>query len=79
MEISLVELAVAVITICLIVIGLSVCGAALARSKEERRATSERVVCRLCLSVFEAQGRERNVHCPNCGGKTGRRGPTPLG
>ena len=48
-------------------------------AKEEKRALRERVVCRLCLAVFESRAGERVEHCPECGAKTDNRGPTPLG
>ena len=47
--------------------------------RRERRARRGQAVCRLCLAVFEADGRLGNHRCPHCGATTGNEGPTPLG
>jgi rRNA maturation endonuclease Nob1 len=48
-------------------------------AKHERRAVRDRVVCRLCLAVFEATSRDPVQTCPECGGETERGGSRPLG
>ena len=48
-------------------------------AKHERRAVRNRVVCRLCLAVFEASSRDPVQTCPECGGATERGGSRPLG
>jgi hypothetical protein len=47
--------------------------------KRERRARRKHAVCRLCLAVFEADGRLGTHRCPHCDAETGNEGPTPLG
>lgn len=48
-------------------------------ARRERRALRDRVVCRLCLAVFEAGSRDPVQVCPDCGGLTNREGAKPLG
>ena len=76
---SLTELAFWVIGVALILVIVGAWGAHWASAKEERRSVRDRAVCRLCLAVFETPGRERTLECPECGAKTDRQGPTPLG
>ncbi|MBB5350033.1 putative paraquat-inducible protein A [Haloferula luteola] len=48
-------------------------------AKTERKALEKKAVCRLCLAVFEVDGRFDEHHCPQCHASTGQEGPTPLG
>ncbi len=48
-------------------------------AKREKKARNRRAVCRLCLAVFEVDGRFEDHRCPHCHGSTGHDGPTPLG
>ncbi|MEP4079640.1 hypothetical protein [Haloferula sp.] len=45
----------------------------------ELRSLRHRIVCRLCLAVFEESGRQPVVECPECKAKTNRGGPQALG
>ena len=45
----------------------------------EKRSLRDRIVCRLCLAVFEDSGRQPVVKCPECQAKTNRGGPQALG
>jgi predicted RNA-binding Zn-ribbon protein involved in translation (DUF1610 family) len=47
--------------------------------KAEQKSVKRRMVCRLCLAVFESSGHETEVDCPECGARTGIRGPQALG
>lgn len=78
-DLSLTELAFWVIGLAMLVVVLGGWGSSLRSHKEERRSARSRSVCRLCLAVFQSDGRETEQHCPECGAKTDRGGPTPLG
>lgn len=45
----------------------------------EKRSQHQRIICRLCLAVFQSPGRQAVVKCPECGGKTNRGGSKSLG
>ncbi len=36
------------------------------RLRTEAQSAADRVVCRLCLHVFEAHGHDRIISCPQC-------------
>lgn len=78
-EISLTDLAVVVLGISMIMVIFFAWLSRWTEAKNEKRALRDRVICRLCLAVFDAAGRETEQSCPECGAKTGRQGPTPLG
>lgn len=78
-ELSLTELAAAAIGASMVLIALFAWISRWSNGNAERRSLRHRAVCRLCLAVFEVRGGERDLTCPECGGKTGPQGPTPLG
>jgi len=78
-EISLTELAFWVLGLAMIVVLLGGWGSSWRSFKQERRSARYRSICRLCLAVFRSDGRETEQRCPDCGAKTDRGGPTPLG
>lgn len=78
-ELTFAELAFWVLGLTLIVILVGAWSARWSNAKEERRSIKERAMCRLCLAVFDSPGRERVRDCPECGARTDRKGPTPLG
>lgn len=49
------------------------------RKKEWERTRDQQRVCRLCLAVFVPPSRDRIQQCPECGARTGPKGPRPLG
>lgn len=78
-ELSLTELALVVVGGVLAVGALGILLSGLADRRADRAALRTRVICRLCLAVFEDHGRDRQLKCPACGADTGRDGPQPLG
>lgn len=78
-ELTLTELAVAVMLAAMLLTGLFAWISRWSRGGAERAAVKSRVVCRLCLAVFEDTSRDEVLKCPACGAKTGRGGPQPLG
>lgn len=78
-EVSLRELAVGVIAVSMVLVLLFTWISHWSNRNAERRSLRRRIVCRLCLAVFENPGRERMVECPDCGARTDRRGPQALG
>lgn len=78
-ELSLGELAVRVIGGSMGIVLLLVASERRRSTRRERRAVRDRVICRLCLAVFEASSRDPEQICPECGGATDRKGPRPLG
>jgi len=47
--------------------------------RRERIALRQRVICRLCLHVFEDHGTSKLVDCPACGSKNERGRDQRLG
>ena len=78
-EIGFTTFAAACLGICLALVALFSWISRSSHEKRERRARQQHAVCRLCLAVFEADGRLGTHRCPHCGGSTGNEGPTPLG
>ncbi|MBK1827581.1 hypothetical protein JIN81_11165 [Haloferula rosea] len=78
-EMTLTELACWVLGIVMILVVVGGWGSTWRSRKEERRSARYRAVCRLCLAVFRLDGRGSEHRCPECGAKTDRSGPTPLG
>ena len=78
-ELSLQEIAVFVIGLSMAVVVIFELISRKAMAKHDRKFVKTRVICRLCLATFAASGREKEQSCPECGAKTGREGPTPLG
>lgn len=76
---SLTELAFVVIGAGMLVVVFFGWVSRWAAGNAERRSLRNRIVCRLCLAVFEDSGRQQVVDCPDCGGKTNRGGPQALG
>lgn len=42
------------------------------KSRAGKRVTARQVVCRLCLHVYNAAGRDRVSACPQCGAENQR-------
>ena len=78
-EITLSEMAVGVIGATMGFVLLLVATEGRRAARRERQATRDRVVCRLCLAVFEASSRDAEQTCPECGAATDRKGSRPLG
>ena len=78
-ELSLTELAVGVLGVSMVLVIFFAWISRWSAVNAERRSLRNRVVCRLCLAVFEASGRDTVQSCPECGAKTERRGARPLG
>lgn len=78
-ELSFTELAFWVLGLAMILVIFGAWASSWSGAKEEKQALRGRVVCRLCLAVFESSSRDTEQHCPDCGARTNRRGPTPLG
>ncbi len=78
-EVDLTGLAFHVIALTLGLVFVLVLAERQRRAKRERRSVRDRVVCRLCLAVFEAPSRDPVQTCPECGAATERRGARPLG
>ena len=76
---SLTELAFVVIGASMIVVVFFGWVSRWAAKNAERRSLRDRIICRLCLAVFEDSGRQRVVECPKCKAKTNRGGPQALG
>jgi hypothetical protein len=76
---SLTELAFVVIGMALIVVAFFGWVSRWAARNAERRSLRHRIICRLCLAVFEDTGRQAVVDCPKCGAKTNRGSPQSLG
>lgn len=78
-ELTLTELAAAVLGSSMLLVLLLIAVSRQRAAKGERRSLQHRITCRLCLAVFEATSRDAVQTCPECGAKTNRRGPRPLG
>lgn len=78
-ELEFQELAVWAIGLAMAAVAVLVVRELRDRARAERRSLHGRVICRLCLAVFEASGREAVQTCPECGASTDRKGPRPLG
>ncbi len=78
-ELTLTELAFFAIGLPMLLLVLLVLKERRRIRRRERQAARDRVVCRLCLSVFEATSRDPVQVCPDCGGSTDRGGARPLG
>ncbi|MEM9236319.1 MAG: hypothetical protein AAGB14_06025 [Verrucomicrobiota bacterium] len=78
-DLSLMELAVAVIGLSMITVIFFSWVSRWSANNAERRSLKDRIVCRLCLAVFRREGRNAVVKCPECGARTNRGGPTALG
>lgn len=78
-EIDFTDLAVRTIGLAMVMVGLLILAERRRVSRSERRALRDRVVCRLCLAVFEARDRDSVQTCRECGASTDRKGPRPLG
>ena len=78
-EVTLTELAVGLLMAALLLVALFGWISRWSHRKAEIRSVRQRMVCRLCLAVFEKESHEEVVDCPECGAKTGRKGPQPLG
>jgi hypothetical protein len=77
-ELSLTELSVAVLAATMLWIFALAGSAGYREARERRRAAKDRRICRLCLAVFESGSRDAVQDCPECGAKTGAKGPRPL-
>lgn len=78
-ELTFTELAFAVLGLAMVLVAFAAWNSDWAAANEEKQGQRGRAICRLCLAVFPSSSREPEQHCPACGGKTNRRGPTPLG
>lgn len=78
-DVNLTELAVAVIGLSMIVVAFFGWVSRWSAKNAERRSLKNRIICRLCLAVFEKDGREPVVNCPECGARTNRGGSKALG
>lgn len=78
-ELTLTELAFVVIGLAMLSIVFFAWVSRWAAGNAEKRSLRHRIVCRLCLAVFEDSGRQTEVECPKCGAKTNRGGPQALG
>lgn len=78
-EVTLTELSVGLLMLALLLVVLFGWISRWSHHKAEKRSVRQRMVCRLCLTVFEHEGYESVVDCPECGAKTGRKGPQALG
>lgn len=72
-ELTLEELAVAVIGASLAFVVAAWWISGWTNANARRRGVRRRVVCRLCRHVFEDRGNERVVACPQCGAGNERR------
>jgi len=78
-ELTLTELVLSVLGISM---GLVVLITWVSRSNarhQEHVALRSRVICRLCLHVFEDHGTSRQIECPACGSKNERGRDRRLG
>lgn len=66
-ELTLTELAVAIVGGCLVFVAGAVAISRWGNRNAERRGIRSRVICRICRHVFEDQGHEHLVTCPECG------------
>lgn len=78
-HLSLTELAFAVIACAMVAVAFFGWVSRWTSGNAERRSLRHRIVCRLCLAVFENTSREAVVKCPECQARTNRGGPTALG
>ena len=78
-ELTLTELAFVVVGTAMFLVAFFGWISRWAANNAEKRSLRHRVVCRLCLAVFEDSGRQNVVNCPECGAKTKRGGPQALG
>jgi len=78
-ELTLTELALVVVGVAMCLVAFFGWMSRWAASNAEKRSLRQRIVCRLCLAVFEDSGRQDVVNCPECGAKTKRGGPQSLG
>lgn len=76
---SLTELAFVVIGLAMVSVVFFGWVSRWAAKNAERRSLRSRIICRLCLAVFDDTGRQTVVDCPECGAKTNRGGPQALG
>lgn len=68
MEVSLSEFVVWVLAVSLGLTGLFILTSRLSRRGAECRSLRHRIICRLCLHVWEDHSSARTPECPQCGG-----------
>jgi len=66
-ELTLTEMALAVVIGALLSVGLLTLLSGLRHRADERSAGRRRMICRDCGHAWEQPGRERMVECPDCG------------
>lgn len=71
-ELTLTELVVSVLGISMGLIVFFTWVSRWTTRRRERVALRQRVICRLCLHVFEDHGSAKLVDCPACGSKNER-------
>ncbi len=79
MDLSLNEFVTGLISVSLILVGLSSVFSRWLHRKAEKRIISLRMVCRLCGRVFVAQQHGKISHCTSCGKLNLHRGNGRLG
>lgn len=66
-ELTLTEMALAVLTAALVMVGLFSLISRWKHAADERLAARRRLICRDCGHAWEDDGRERIAPCPDCG------------
>ena len=78
-ELTLTEMALAVIIAALVTVGLFGLISRWKHAADEQRAGRRRMICRDCGHAWEDDGRERILSCPDCGVLNRKGGDQRLG
>lgn len=73
-ELSLTEFCLLMLIAAFVLVGLFGWVSRFSHWNEERRGRRVRMVCDLCLEVWQDNGRERIRACPGCGRNCERKG-----